>query len=1132
MNALAAIAMRWSWENVIFAMIHTLWQGAAVAAMLWVTLRATPARYARLRYAAAAIALVAILLAGMTTWSLLDRGLPVLGRQFSRIPLPVAPLNPPTDRGDHAAAMTSPQTSRIPWTNWAGWIWTAGAAVMILRAGVATARSQRLAGEGELLTAGPAAEAVAELSRRMRLRRRVRVVASAAWEVPAVIGFVWPTLLLPLSLLTDWPVSALRMVIAHELAHVRRWDFLANFCQQVIEAVLFFNPAVWWISRQVRIEREACCDAWAVKVTGAAGEAARTLAGYAERISAAWTPRNAALALGGVGRRSLLDRIKRILRPDERPHVAAPWYAAAAATACAVLLLGALRVGADVAVKTIDSLLSAEDVGRIASLQKAQDGLAHPDDAATVEVHGVLRTADGAPLPKDVDVSIHVDHANGSTGYSATIGKDGHFRQKVRAGMIRIVASCKEFAPVFTGVMKADEKGTLPEVRLVLEPGFTAPMRVVDAAGAPIGGAVVDSAYVQAFVIGQQKQTTDPDGLVRLTHSTAAVPARVRVEAHGFEFEQRDVWLSDDGKAREIKLTPAKVTTGTVVDAATGAPIAGAEVKLLERKGFADETFMPHGGWGAPQLLAKTGGDGRFILDELRGDCEYAIRVSAEGHGSEVFTGVGAGQNGLRWKLGPERVIRGQITGDLARLSRAPRGTSPIVTAVVTEWARPESEFSYTANIPVKVADGVGTFTLADPMPGYVTLHVPGQDVRVETSAIPKLVELRVASADAPPPAKRQVVFQFDVPPGAPPPQGKLRVFHFESNAYLPTDRPVENGTVSDEIAVPGMVGYDGGALAGYWTPQKVGIDVPAGKEPLEIHVPVIPAGAVHGRVLEPDGTPCANFYVSVITVRKSPAVGDSAPWLQNFNSADVSGTFLLGALPLDGTYKFIGVSSNRIVASDDITIDAQTPIRDVTLKFPEGLPVRAQVVDEQGKPRRGVEVSLDFKVADSGYGLSPRRTNEDGVVTFEHVNPDAGGEYSLSIKPERDYAGQTVPAAVDGQPITLSLHEGLKLKGQVLDANTGQPIATAKVTAHPQYGHGPASRRDVETTADGNGRFQFDDLDQGDYWLQVEGTLPPGATVEQTPDGGRRVHFPDNWQTVVTAGQSDEMVMKVQREK
>src|SRR5438045_8014050 len=106
------------------------------------------------------------------------------------------------------------------------------------------------------------------LARRLRVSRPIRVLQSAAVQVPAVIGWLRPVILLPASALTGLTPLQLDALLAHELAHVRRYDYLVNLIQSVIETLLFYHPAVWWVSQQVREEREHCCDGLAVAVCG------------------------------------------------------------------------------------------------------------------------------------------------------------------------------------------------------------------------------------------------------------------------------------------------------------------------------------------------------------------------------------------------------------------------------------------------------------------------------------------------------------------------------------------------------------------------------------------------------------------------------------------------------------------------------------------------------------------------------------------------------------------------------------------------------------------------------------------------------------------------------------------------
>src|SRR5207237_5100112 len=88
--------------------------------------------------------------------------------------------------------------------------------------------------------------------------------------------------LLPVSLVTGIPVSHLEAILAHELAHIRRHDFIINLLQTLIETLFFYHPAIWWLSHRIRIEREHCCDDLVVRVLDNRSEYSRALVAIEE----------------------------------------------------------------------------------------------------------------------------------------------------------------------------------------------------------------------------------------------------------------------------------------------------------------------------------------------------------------------------------------------------------------------------------------------------------------------------------------------------------------------------------------------------------------------------------------------------------------------------------------------------------------------------------------------------------------------------------------------------------------------------------------------------------------------------------------------------------------------------------
>jgi hypothetical protein len=149
----------------------------------------------------------------------------------------------------------------------------------------------------------------------------VRLLESAVVEVPSLIGWLRPVVLLPASALTGLTPRQIEAILAHELAHVRRHDYLVNLAQTVIETLLFYHPGVWWVSRRARVEREHCCDDLVVGVVGDARGYALALTRMEELRTEA---SEYALALTGG---ELMKRIRRLLGMPEAEPIEGRWLA-------------------------------------------------------------------------------------------------------------------------------------------------------------------------------------------------------------------------------------------------------------------------------------------------------------------------------------------------------------------------------------------------------------------------------------------------------------------------------------------------------------------------------------------------------------------------------------------------------------------------------------------------------------------------------------------------------------------------------------------------------------------------------------------------------------------------------------
>ncbi|HWU54099.1 MAG TPA: M56 family metallopeptidase, partial [Rhizomicrobium sp.] len=224
-----------------------------------------------------------------------------------------------------------------------------------------------------------------ELQRRLAVAWPVRFALSRRVDVPVVIGWLRPVILIPVSAIAGLAPQQLDALIMHELAHIRRLDTAINILLAAVETVLFYHPAVWWVSRHVRIEREHCCDDLAVS---ACGDAAL----YVEALTSLemWrAPGSAALAANGG---KLKDRVARLLDAPAQPRS----FSLSALTGLA--LLGLLAFSAAMAAPS-----------------------ARAKDPGTTELRPIMETHTLPPYPQDAKQA----KEEGRVLIEVTIGTDG-----------------------------------------------------------------------------------------------------------------------------------------------------------------------------------------------------------------------------------------------------------------------------------------------------------------------------------------------------------------------------------------------------------------------------------------------------------------------------------------------------------------------------------------------------------------------------------------------------------------------------------------------------------------------------------------------------------------------------------
>jgi uncharacterized protein (TIGR03435 family) len=255
-------------QAIGWALLHFIWQGTLLAALFALTNRIT--KSARIRYATGCAAMLLMPAVFVATVLRSERPqVPVILVSYAE-PLYTSSGRNLTGRATIVtpAPGTAPANDRSTIPGWIACLWIIGVAAFSISTAAGWLRIQQLTKRGTE-PANPAwREALETLRRRLKISKPVRLCTSAIAEVPTVIGWLRPCILLPISAITNLDESQLRAILVHELAHIRRHDYLINLLQNAIETLLFYHPAVWWISRQIRQEREHCCDDLAVEVCG------------------------------------------------------------------------------------------------------------------------------------------------------------------------------------------------------------------------------------------------------------------------------------------------------------------------------------------------------------------------------------------------------------------------------------------------------------------------------------------------------------------------------------------------------------------------------------------------------------------------------------------------------------------------------------------------------------------------------------------------------------------------------------------------------------------------------------------------------------------------------------------------
>jgi beta-lactamase regulating signal transducer with metallopeptidase domain len=251
-----------------WTLVHALWQGLLLALLLRGLLVGLPQQAARLRYALASSTLLILLLgAGLTCWSVYDPADPQVASMVSvagetSVSDPAVLFSPTEPTKDLSMLVLENWTEHLlsPALPWLVGAWLLGLVLLGLRFAGSLFYLHRLPRRYAWAADHLWQAQLEKLKERLAVRRRVQLLISSRISEPMMLGILKPVILLPVGLLTQLPPDQVEAILLHELAHIRRADYLINLLQSLVEILFFFHPACWWISKQVRKERELCCD--------------------------------------------------------------------------------------------------------------------------------------------------------------------------------------------------------------------------------------------------------------------------------------------------------------------------------------------------------------------------------------------------------------------------------------------------------------------------------------------------------------------------------------------------------------------------------------------------------------------------------------------------------------------------------------------------------------------------------------------------------------------------------------------------------------------------------------------------------------------------------------------------------
>ncbi|WP_010583997.1 M56 family metallopeptidase [Schlesneria paludicola] len=1177
-------------ETCVWVLAHSLWQAGLIGMGVQVALGTLPARHAELRYRIACGGLITVVLAVFVTWSILRLH---VSAPASSAAISTALITSGDPRSAVAGRVQADMSNDPRWevpphgvanvssmridrrvTVWLTGAWFVIASIMLFRGltGYAMVRTWSLpASHATRFGLAPLESIAKEFAERLGLRNKIRLMVCENVSVPAVIGIIWPTILVPPAMMFGVPLEQWRIIIAHELAHVHRWDALASLTQMVIESLLFFNPATWWISRQIRIEREACCDALAVQLCGRPLTVARVLVDVASAVQVVRPPTTdiAAGAMLGFadpapGNSELTDRVQRLVAPERAPRVKVSWGSLFGLVLMIVLFAVVLQRGTDLAVTAAARLITPKErVDTLAHLELEARGILVPpaDDS---ELIGGERTstndrlsANGQEQRVPVEIRVRFDDGrlvgpqlrlnslshNGNWTSTRALDTSGESLSEFRKtfefapSRLRIVASHEGWAPVVSPIVSVIPRGHDNVIELVLTKGRSVQVVVRNQDGERISGAfsriqlnVKNGASTSSAGVVPIESQADAQGRLQFEHIGLG-DYGLQVKAPGYQrFELEHSFVHDSLQSAAeapfvVTMKRAHPTVVRVLGTDTNQPVAGARFVLVSwsSNNRSVSNQVPSDGVRPDRWVdfGETEGNGVVHLNELCDDTLYHFVILREGYGPATIE-LRAGEKDHVIHLNLPLRMTGHVTGQLERLRQIQRNGRQVQ---VFGLQRQVGQSNQSVDVEV---DDAGFYSIENVVQDeQLTFAIPDQTRKIVARESMQVQDFHIKPAAVEPLlAMRDVVIRLTGTAPDAPARGSLYAMWQHSN--LPdANRDIgpfilKGNEIRLSVAVGARLRFWAADLVGYRIAEQRDLEIVPGDDPQVFLAPTSPDGGIFASIMRHDGTPADSAIMTTFALQLPPH--DEANAIIHPSGAS-SGPQFLSRVPLGGRYRVCAreVRDGSCVwaISDEVAIDETTPIRRVVIALPNGRDWRMRVLDPNGTPVIGqpVQLKVSFELNTKSNSSSTAFTletvtAEDGYATFRGLSLDQrmtplAVRLTVIASPAKFAGAMSFNVDLD-RPVEMQLKPGVSASGVLIESDTGKPISGAEIQIAPVEMSQAEYKRAITTRTDHLGQFHFDQLERIRYRGQVKDAAAKGAVIEVQPGGGHRVRHPN----------------------